>query len=61
MCLLLRECACLMEVGEQYVGDQWIDVGAAHKNPDMARIPLDDKKSKSGRPPKLTCAQAVAE
>ena len=32
------------------VGDQWIDVGAAHKNPNMTGIPLDDKISKSGRP-----------
>ena len=46
---------------QECVGDQWVDMGATHKNPNMTRIPLDGKRSKSGRPLKLTYAQAVAE
>ena len=53
---------------QECVGDQesnpesrWANMGAAHKNPNIKRIPLDNKRSNSGRALKLTYAQVVAE
>ena len=57
-----------MSIMTEHVGDhgkgsmsERANMGAAHKNLIQIRTPRDLKRSNSGRAPKLTYAQVVAE